>query len=94
MRQDSHFDKGSYKPNGITLNDFSRCLATNRLDEKEMAQQREGNRANFKVENAINMTTKEQKNMRQNFSIMDQGPSHGETYRRPQTLVYRKGIKD
>ena len=40
------------------------------------------------------MKLKESKTMRQNFSIMDQGPSHGESWTRPHTMVYRKGIKD
>ena len=94
MRDHAHFEKGSFKPNGITKNEFVRCLATNRLEEKAMASQRLGNIANHKVETANNMNSKEQKNMRQNFSIMDQGPSHGETYTRPHTMIYRKGIKD
>ena len=40
------------------------------------------------------MKLKESKTMRQNFSIMDQGPSHGESWTRPHTMVYSKGIKD
>ena len=40
------------------------------------------------------MMPKESKAMRQNFSVMDQGPSHGESWTRPHTMVYHKGIKD
>lgn len=59
-----------------------------------MASKQECDRSNQKINAVANARRKESKTMRQNFSFMNQGPSHGEAYVRPHTMVYKKGIKD
>ena len=50
--------------------------------------------ADQKIENAHSQRAKEQVNMRQSFSISDQGPTHGPIFKRPQTLVYKEATRD
>lgn len=54
----------------------------------------EVDRANRKVERAANQRLHESKKQRQNFSISNQGPSHGPGYTRPHTMIYQKGLKE
>lgn len=68
-------------------------MKDNRHDLKMIARF-EVDRANRKVERAANQRVIESKKQKQNFSICDQGPSHGPGYQRPHTMIYSKGMKD
>lgn len=74
--------------------DLTNCMTANKDQERAMGITQEKDKSDQKIRQCENMKLKESKTMRQNFSIMDQGPSHGESWSRPHTMVYRKGIKD
>lgn len=94
MKHDQHFQKDSFKPGSVSMSDLSSCMTANKDQNRAMAAKQESHRSDQKIRQCENMKLKESKTMRQNFSIMDQGPSHGESWTRPHTMVYRKGIKD
>jgi len=69
--------------------DYSKALVENRYDLKLIARF-EVDRANRKVEKAINQKHHESKN-RQTYTVNDQGPSHGPGYQRPKSSLISKG---
>ena len=83
----------SRKPNNVSLAEYTMALDNNRHDLKMIARF-EVDRANRKVERAANQKLHESKKMRQTYSVLDQGPSHGPGYNRPHTMIYSKGLKD
>jgi hypothetical protein len=83
----------SQKPNNVSMCEYTKALQENRHDLKLVARF-EIDRANRKVDRAANQRALESKKQRQNFSVLDQGPSHGPGYQRPHTMIYSKGLKD
>ena len=82
----------SEKPNGVSLADCQAAMRNNRHDLKKIARF-EVDRANRKVMQAANAKPHESKKMRQTYTVLDQGPSHGPGYTRPHTMIYSKGLK-